>query len=280
MYPNWEKYCLTNITDKKRLFNSGGIFTIEPSSFDLIPLGYLFIVANFVNKKEGSLINNIIFKIKNEYYLKPERKPYESLEAALVKTNNYLAEIIEKGDIDWIGKLNFACLVLANNIVYYTQLENAYFYILRDRILTDPSKPFKNSKYNPLKPFSYIINGKIFENDILLLIAGNITDYIKEKDLKILFENNKEARLKEIKNKILQSKEEKRVDLVYITFTPQKVKEKKEEKETKINLPFQIEPLKPHSKKRETEPIILSNLINEIQLKKISSKPKIKKIIT
>jgi len=273
----WQKYCLTNINSKKQISNSGGIFVFEPTNYEYLNLGYIFIAVNYINKQENNLINNLLYEIKKEYYSKPHRKPYESFESALVKANKYLTDLIEKGEINWLGKLNLNCLIFAENIIYYTQIENARFLMMRENILTDPGQPFKNIKYNPLKPFTYIINGKIFEKDRLLLIAGNIDNYIKDKDLKNLFSDDKEFKLKEIQNKLLQEKEPKRLDLIYITFKIEKTPVKIKFNNRKL-FPFYIEPLKTQNKKIETEPIKLKQLINEIKLKQIKTGKKINRM--
>ena len=99
----------------------------KPTNVEEAQLGTLFMfgkIKNIPKNKHRSLdflLNLLISVIKREFYSNSKRSALEALEASLDKANLYLADFSEKGNVEWIGNLDFVCGVFFKNNLHVAQ---------------------------------------------------------------------------------------------------------------------------------------------------------------
>ncbi len=178
-------------------------FCYEPINIDEKRLGNLYIVAEIVNALPEShqFLNSLSSQIKKDYYLPSplSRKglgPEAALNRALKKTNEFLSQELQKENIEWLGNLNLAILSLSTPSIngkidiksgynfYFTKLGDIKILLQRGKKLIDICSNLKINEIEPypLKVFSNILSGELFENDLIFVLTQDIYNILlKEK---------------------------------------------------------------------------------------------------
>ncbi len=162
-------------------------FIFEPENIEEQNLGNLYIVGEIANLSNNSeyLINLLAATIKKEYYSLTSRSPIESIEQALNKTNEMLADFAQQGNIEWIGNLNISVLVLKNNAVYFSQTGKMQTLLIRGGNIVNIGKDLiTDLKPHPLKTFSNIASGEIEIGDKIILATPEFFRGASEEKIK------------------------------------------------------------------------------------------------
>lgn len=178
-------------------------------------LGNLYLagkISNFPPKKHKNsefLLSVLTSVIKREFYSRPQKDTLEALESALQSANIYLEDFARKGHKEWIGNLDFACLVFSQNIIHISQAGNMIFYLYRKGTMSNVAKKFlnNNDKSKSLKIFSNIASGDLEENDKIIIASADLLEIIPVLKIKELISYPSTEQLYEfIKGKLKDKK--------------------------------------------------------------------------
>lgn len=266
-----------------------GVFSYEALNIEEAKLGNLYLVGKISNLSEKKhknfefLLNLLVSVIKREFYSDHKKNTIEALESALQSANIYLADFTKKGHKEWIGNLDFTCLVFCKEEIHISQTGEMIIYLLRENAISNIARKFSKEKNKDKieKTFLNIASGKIENNDKIIISTSNISKIISGPKIKDLCSNGSaEALYNFIKNNLEEIS---------------KFKNKKEEIDSLANLILEAKNKAPFvekkqiflSKKRE-QPISFdvermlnskSNKFNNIVQNKISNSSKLSFII-
>jgi len=178
-------------------------FCYEPINIDEKRLGNLYIVGEIINALPEShqFLNSLASQIKKDYYSPSPLShkgldPEVALSKTLKKTNEFLSGELQKENIDWLGNLNLAILSLSipsqNGKIkiqsgynfYFTKLGNIKILLQREKKLIDICSNLNINEIEPypLKVFSNILSGELFENDLIFVLTQDVYNlFLKEK---------------------------------------------------------------------------------------------------
>ncbi len=183
-------------------------FCYEPINIDEKKLGSLYMVGHLKNAlpRNYKLLEELSVCIKKEYYKNTKRSAEKSLIEGLKKGNEFLDNLTKQGDVSWLGNLNFAVLTIKDFVFNFTKVENIATCLLRGGKITDIAKNLSNEEIEPypLKVFGNIVSGKLFENDVILILTKEVSDiFLAENILNEIASLNvfNEKKLKEIFSK-------------------------------------------------------------------------------
>ncbi len=140
-----------------------GVFSWEAMTAEEAKMGNIYLVCKIYDiptKKRKSfdfLLNLLASAIKRDFYSNTQKTPMEALESALQGANIYLADFAKRGHKEWMGNLDFACLIFSNKKIYLSQSGEILIYLLRQNVLTNINKRITSQKKNePGKTFTNI----------------------------------------------------------------------------------------------------------------------------
>ncbi len=150
-------------------------------------LGSLYMVGSLKNvlPQNVRFLDNLAKTIKEKYYKTISATPEKSLKDALKKTNEFLENIAKRGDVSWLGNLNFAVIALKNFELNFTKVGDLKTFLLRKGQIVDIDQKLKFDEIEPypLKIFGNIVSGKLAENDIILVLTKEISTIFLQENL-------------------------------------------------------------------------------------------------
>jgi hypothetical protein len=168
-----------------------GVFSYEAMTAEEMQLGNLYLVGKISNipvKKHKSfdfLLNLLASAIKRDFYANTKKNTTEAMESALQGANIYLADFTKRGHEEWIGNLDFTCLVFLQNNIYIGQTGDMLVYLLRQNTITNIAKKFSvPHKNEPIKTFSNIASGILEEGDKLIIATNDILALASQQKIK------------------------------------------------------------------------------------------------
>ncbi len=192
---------------------------------DLIFNGFCFEPGNIYEKRVGGLylagvlknalpqnfhlIEHLSQNIKQQYYKSSLRSPAKALQEGLMAGNAFLENISKKGDVSWLGHLDFSVLSLKNFDLNFAKTGEIKIYLLRGGQVIDIDKrlKFDGMEPYPLKIFGNIISGKLAENDLILILTEELLAPFQKLLLEIAalrpFDEKKLKEIFKIKEEIL-----------------------------------------------------------------------------
>lgn len=156
-------------------------FCYEPENIYEKMAGSLYMAGllNSALQNNVNFLENLAKVIKEKYYTHIS-SPEKSLRQSLRKANEYLESIARKGDVSWLGNINFSVLCAAAAQKGYefnfTKVGDIKVMLLRNGQLIDIDQKlqFEGIEPYPLKIFGNIISGKMLENDIILVFTKEV----------------------------------------------------------------------------------------------------------
>ena len=159
------------------IFNA---FCFEPGNIYEKRLGGLYLAGDLKNvlPQNIHLLEHLTQTIKQQYYKNSLKNPAKALQEGLRLGNTFLENISKKGDVSWLGNLDFAALSLKNYDLNFTKTGEIKIYMLRKGQVIDIDKRLKFEEIDPypLKIFGNIISGKLSEDDIILILTEELLD--------------------------------------------------------------------------------------------------------
>lgn len=162
-------------------------FCFEPENVYEKRVGSLYIVGFLKNTlpQNNRFLDNLARAIKEKYYRLTVKNPEKALRESLREGNNFLDGISKKGDVSWLGNLSFTVLSLKNFELNFTKTGQTKIFLLREGGIIDIDKnlKFQDIEPYPLKIFGNIISGKLAENDLILVLTKEISDFFNSTNL-------------------------------------------------------------------------------------------------
>src|SRR3989338_7173036 len=185
-------------------------FLFEPENIFERRLGNLYLTGELEHILPQNLqfLERISSHVKKEYYRVSERSPENALKESLRKTNEFLAEEVERGNVQWLGNFHFTSLSLKNFFFNFTKVGGFKIFLLRGGQIFDIGKnlEFEEIQPYPLKIFGNIVSGKLALGDKILVLSKNIHDIFAQQNIIVDIAKLPEIEEKKIKA-IFQKKE-------------------------------------------------------------------------
>jgi len=172
----------------------GMVFVYDPENFEQQKLGTFFgIIKISDSSANSSYVANLLASVmKKEFFSKPDRPTFESLEGALKKANLALAEIARQGSVQWIGKISFAGGALEKNNLHFSKLGDTSILLLRGGMIADIGTEMgfrsEETSNHPLKTFLDISSGKLEKNDCLIFTTNDLLEIFSLEEIRQNFD--------------------------------------------------------------------------------------------
>ncbi|MCP6719358.1 MAG: hypothetical protein KJI71_03945 [Patescibacteria group bacterium] len=210
-------------------------FCYEPENIYEKKMGSLYIIGLLRKAlpQNVRLIENLAREIKDKYYRSTVFTPEKSLKESLKLANEFLDKMREKGDIGWLGNLDFTILSLKDFKLNFAKLGDIKILLIRGGTIIDIDKKInlEDIEPYPLKVFSNTVSGKLAKDDLILVLTKDIFDLFQQQNLLKEFAKLSPFSDKGLK-KILNGKRENLVKtsgiLLAITLTEKVLESKKE----------------------------------------------------
>jgi len=152
-------------------------FVREPANVYEKRLGSLYMAAelNQALPQNANFLNNLALAIQKEYYSAGLKKSCQaSLEDSLKKANEFLDIEVRKGNVSWLGNLNFAAVLLKDSALSFTKVGDIKIFLIRGNELLEISQNLEIQDINPypLKIFGSLASGKLSQNDKIVIVNG------------------------------------------------------------------------------------------------------------
>lgn len=162
-------------------------FCYDPANIDERRLGNLYAIGEIKNTlpQNYKLLERLSTQIKKEYYLSSLRSPEKALTEGLKKGNEFLEGLTKKGDVSWMGNLNFAVLSIKDFVFHFTKVEKIFFYFIRNGKVINITQKLIGEEINPypLKVFGNVVSGKLTNDDILIILTKEVNEIFTSEKL-------------------------------------------------------------------------------------------------
>jgi len=163
-------------------------FCYEPENIYEKKVGSLYLVGFLKNAlpQHKSFLDNLAKIIKERYYKSISVNAEKALKEGLKKANESLEKIAKDGDVSWLGNLSFAAISLKDYELSFAKVNDLKVVLLRKGQIMDIDQRIDREGIEPypLKVFGNIISGNLAENDLILILTGEVFEtFLKEKVL-------------------------------------------------------------------------------------------------
>ena len=162
-------------------------FCYEPGNVYEKRMGNLYLTGVLKNilPQNVNLLDKLAKVIQKEYYRSTVIKSEKALKESLKEANEFLEQIAKKGDVSWLGNLNFAALSLKNYELNFTKIGDLKIFLLRGGKVIDIDKRLKFEEILPwpLKVFGNIVSGKLASDDVILISTKEVTNFLQKANL-------------------------------------------------------------------------------------------------
>jgi len=158
-------------------------FCYEPENIYERKMGSLYMAGLLRNvlPKNLHFLERLQKLIKENYYLRTISTPEKSLKESLKEANEFLEGVVKRGDVSWLGNLNFAVISLKDFKLNFTKVGGIKIFLLRRGQVTDIDKKlrFQDIEPYPLKVFPNLVSGKLAENDLILVLTKEVSEFFQ-----------------------------------------------------------------------------------------------------
>ncbi|MBI2042527.1 MAG: hypothetical protein HYT21_02175 [Candidatus Nealsonbacteria bacterium] len=187
---------------KDRVFDT---FIYEPENLYEKRLGNLYMAGELEKQllRNPRFLSEFAGVMKDEYYSSQlKNTPEKNLTMALKKANDFLDEEAKRGNVGWLGNLNFALINYNDFAINFTKTGNIKIVLIRRGDFLDIGENLEtqSDQTYSLKVFGNIASGKLAPADKLLVLTEEAFSVISQNGnfLKQLDATKDEKGLKEI----------------------------------------------------------------------------------
>lgn len=149
-------------------------------------LGNLYVVGELTQAlpQNSKFLANLSSVIKKEYYASGLKKSCEaSLQEALKKGNEFLDGESKKGNVGWLGNLNFGVISFKDPILNFAKTGNIKIFLVRNNELLDVSQNLDSElpHPDPLKVFGSMAGGKLSSDDKIIVLNKSVLSSLCKK---------------------------------------------------------------------------------------------------
>jgi hypothetical protein len=162
-------------------------FLYEPANVLERKLGSLYLVGNLskVLPQNINFLEKLSSQIKKRYYSLSAHSSEKALRESLAKTNEFLADEVQKENVDWLGNLTLAVCTIKDYIFNFTLVGDIKIFLLRSGKIIDIGKNLELEGVEPwpLKVFGNIVTGKLSQKDKILILTKEVFDFFSEQNI-------------------------------------------------------------------------------------------------
>ncbi|MDO8265138.1 MAG: hypothetical protein Q7T34_02095 [Candidatus Parcubacteria bacterium] len=163
-------------------------FCFEPENIIEKSFGNLYIVGQLSNvlPQNSHFLDDLANYIKQEYYLKSQKTPEQSLTDSLRKANEFLSNAVKDGNVNWMGNLDFFALSIQNFVINFAKTGDISVLLFHDGEIIDMGSNLEyqdTQTLDPLKVFGNIASGKVLPGDKIAVLTPKILDFLKSQNL-------------------------------------------------------------------------------------------------
>ncbi|MCK4473667.1 hypothetical protein KAU40_00125 [Candidatus Parcubacteria bacterium] len=172
--------------NQKLIFDS---FCFEPENIYERRKGSLYMVGVLKNVagQNLKLLDQMSDLIKERYYSSLVVSPEKSLKEGLKRANEFLEDLSKKGNVGWLGNLSFAVFSInfsqknGQGDLNFTKINDLKILLLREGEIIDIDQKlnFDEIEPYPLKIFGNIVSGKLIENDQILILTKEVSEFFQ-----------------------------------------------------------------------------------------------------
>ena len=159
-------------------------FIYEPGNIYEKRLGNLCMAGELTQAlpQNARFFNNLASVIKKEYYGAGFKKScQQSLQNSLKKANEFLDEDVQKGNVSWLGNLNFGILSFSNFVLNFTKIGQIEIFLIRKGQILNISQNLESQEeISPLKVFSNIVTGKLVQDDKIIVLNKDVFNTLSQ----------------------------------------------------------------------------------------------------
>lgn len=142
-----------------------------------------------VEREKALKIFEIITSLLNQNYYKGlPKNSLQNFETSLNKINEALANLAQKGEVDWIGKCNTSLVGIKENSIILSCSGKARVYLFRKGDLIDISEGVASKSPSPIKTFTNIVSGSLEPQDKLVLSTLPLFEIIPQEKIEKILE--------------------------------------------------------------------------------------------
>src|SRR3989344_5298897 len=153
-------------------------FCFDPENAYGKRVGSLYMAGLLKNvlPQNAHLLDKLARIIRERYYKFTLKNPEKALRESLKAANDFLEDKAKKGDVSWLGNLNFDALSLKDFELNFTKVGEIKILLLRKGHIIDIDKrlQFQDLEPYPLKIFPNIISGKLSQDDLILTMTKGV----------------------------------------------------------------------------------------------------------
>lgn len=162
-------------------------FCYEPENIYEKRVGSLYLVGLLKNvlPQNVRFLEKLAKIIKERYYRLTLKNPEKALQESLKEANEFLEQVARKGDVRWLGNLNFATLSLKDYELNFTKVGEMKIFLLRRGRIIDIDQKLKFEEITPwpLRIFGNIVSGKLTEGDVILVSTSEVSNFFEKENL-------------------------------------------------------------------------------------------------
>lgn len=213
----------TRITNYKKLVDrfitSQAITPSDPKKSNK---GKLFALIEILNPwhPNAQIGQTIINTLSRAYYNQSNSNELLNFENALKKVNEKLVEITQRGETDWIGKINATLVLVANNKIHLAYTGKIKAYLWRSGKIMPIIDPKETYTYNhPLKTFSSVVSGDLKINDKMFFSTNMLFDFIDNHKLEQLLSEKDTSNISTQIASILRSRNTRQANCIVVEMS-------------------------------------------------------------
>ena len=162
-------------------------FCYEPENIYERKMGSLYMVGLLKNvlPKNVKLVERLAKTIKDKFYRSTLFTSEKALKESLKLANEFLEDLSQRGDVSWLGNLNFTVLSLKDFKLHFAKVGDIKILVIREGKIIDIDQKVKLPEIEPypLKVFSNTVSGKLAENDLILVMTKEIFELFQKENL-------------------------------------------------------------------------------------------------
>ncbi len=172
-------YHINPKSDKDSVIKS---FYFQEEASNQKKIGDLCIVAEFFNSlsSDSKIINNLSNIIKKEFFSQANSSTEQALRKALKKGNRFLEELSNKGNVRWLGNLNFIVIAIKDFVIHFSKTGNTQILLLRGSDYHDIGENLESQQSSDNRSFHFFSNiasGQLIGRDKVIVLTQNIFDF-------------------------------------------------------------------------------------------------------
>jgi len=154
-------------------------FSCQPTNIYEKRLGNLYMAGELKQAmpQNARFLNNLAAVIQKEYYSAGLKKScQQGLLDSLKKANEFLDAEVQRGNVSWLGNLNFSILSFNDFLLNFTKIGDMKILLIRNSELSDISQNLESqeAETHSLKIFGNIVTGKLAKNDKVIVLNKDI----------------------------------------------------------------------------------------------------------